>query len=58
MLLGDLLLACLIFWISIMRAESSEYGGDRERALRVGSEACDVQLTRHHFVSKSTLRWF
>ena len=43
-LLGDLLLACLMFWISIMRAESSEYGGDRDSDLSVGSEVCDTQM--------------
>ncbi len=43
-LLGDLLLACLMFWISIMRAESSEYGGDRDSDLNVGSEVCRTPM--------------
>ena len=40
MLLGDLLLACLMFWISIMRAASSELDGDRDSNLSAGSDAC------------------
>ena len=42
MLLGERLLACLICCISIIRAESSESGGEREYDLRVGSEACEA----------------
>lgn len=42
MLLGERLLACLICCISIIRAESSESGGEREYDLMVGSEACEA----------------
>ena len=40
MLVGDLLLARRMFWISIMRSEPSEKGGDRDSDLSAGSEAC------------------
>ena len=46
-MLGDLLLACLMFWISIMRAKSSEYGGDRDSDLRAGSEGCATHMNFH-----------
>ena len=47
MLLGDLLLAWRMFWISSMRAESSEKGGDRDSDLRAGSEDCSTHAARH-----------
>ena len=40
MLVGDLLLARRMLWISIMRSEPSEKGGDRDSDLSAGSEAC------------------
>ena len=46
MLVGDLLLARRMFWISIMCAEPSEKGGDRESDLSAGSEACTAKSVR------------
>ena len=46
MLVGDLLLARRMFWISITCAEPSEKDGDRDSDLSAGSEDCTAPLTK------------